>query len=163
MKKKISQGELHCLWDHIVDSRHQVPSDALDPDNLAPIGTSEKDSGTVYIDPINPLRAIERGQMLNPRSGKIESHEEIWLDEDLPPGTGVQFWEHEDGKAFVGTIGAHMVGIGMDWAWRLEREVVVYSFGGTDKSMEGSHLRHIEGDAEGGRNGSWIIREVWQT
>lgn len=127
------------------------------------IDNSDEDKGTVYVDPTNPLRATEHGRMLNPKTGKIESHEEIWMDENLPPDTVVQFWERDDGKAFVGMIGIHLIGVGKDWAWRTEQGRSIYSFGDVDGSLRGRSLRHEEGDIVGGRNGPWIIREWWQT
>lgn len=157
------QGKSHCTWSHIVDSHRSGSSDLLGSDKSKLVHSSDKDEGTVYMDPANPLRCIEHGMMLNPKTGQIESHEEIWVDEDLPPGTMVQFWEREDGKAFVGMIGAHMMSIGEDWAWRTEQGKPVYSFGNVDGSLGGRSLRYEGGGVVGGRNGSWIIQEVWQT
>ncbi|KII96197.1 hypothetical protein PLICRDRAFT_241821 [Plicaturopsis crispa FD-325 SS-3] len=140
----LQEGELMCTWLHAVDSRSTQPVE---------------DSGIVTVDTDDPLKSVERGIMLNPASGLIESHQETWHDDALPVGTLVAFFERADGQAFVGVVGATKQGVGWDFAWRVVDDTVVYQTGPVD----GLDVV-VSGDEQVGESvGEWIVREIWRT
>ncbi|KAI9837154.1 MAG: hypothetical protein M1837_003115 [Sclerophora amabilis] len=61
---------MHSVWDHWVDSRTPNPA---------------KDEGDLWPQPSGSI--LEKGEMINPHTGKLTEYEELWADEE-PQATG---------------------------------------------------------------------------
>ena len=97
--------------------------------------------------------------MYNPNTGRVETYEEVWLDTVPPTGTRVVFLEKEDGSSFIAIVGDMRLGVGTEYAWRMEGGKAVYEIGVTG----GMHV-DLGGDlGEGSKVGPWIVREFWKT
>ena len=117
------------------------------------------DEGIVFPHPSDPTKTMETGSMYNPITGHVEAYEEVWLDTDPPPGTQVVFLEKDDGSSFVAIIGDVRLGVGSEYAWRMEGGKVIYEIGRTD----GMHVGLDKDLKEGSKVGPWIVREFWKT
>ena len=138
-------GEYLCKWHHLVDSR-----------------TSDEgtDEGVVFPHPSDPTITLERGNMYNPVTDRVEPYEEAWLDTVPPPGTQVAFLEKEDGSGgFVAIIGELRLGVGKRYAWRMEGGKAIYQIGWRDRTL----IELGEDVKEGSMVGPWIVREFWKT
>ena len=140
----LRKGEHLCKWHHLVDSR---TSDG---------GTDE---GVVFPHPSDPTITLERGSMYNPATNRVEPYEETWLDTVPHPGTQVAFLEKEDGSSFIAIVGELRMGVGRQYAWRVEGGKAVYQIG----LGEGVHIDLGEDVKEGSTVGPWIVREFWKT
>ena len=123
-------------------------------------GGGVEEGGLVFPHPSDPAKTMERGSMYNPATGRVESYEEVWLDTAPPPGTQVAFLEKEDGLSFIAIIGGLRLGVGSQYAWRIEGGKVVYEIG----REEGMQI-DLDKDLEEGSThvGPWIVREFWRT
>lgn len=139
-----TKGESLCKWHRLVDSR------------TSDDGTDE---GVVFPHPSDPTITLERGSMYNPATDRVEPYEEAWLDTVPPPGTQVAFLEKEDGSSFIAIIGELRMGVGRQYAWRIESGKAVYEIG----LGEGIHIDLDENAKEGSTIGPWIVREFWKT
>ena len=98
--------------------------------------------------------------MYNPVTGRVEAYEEVWLDTVPPPGTQVAFLEKEDGSSFIAIIGGLRLGVGNQYAWRMEDGTAVYEIG----RAEGMHVDLDKDLKEGSTQvGPWVVREFWRT
>lgn len=97
--------------------------------------------------------------MHNPVTNLVEPYEEVWLDTVPPPGTQIAFLEKEDGSSFLAIIGELRLGVGRQYAWRVEGGKVIYEIGWG----EGMHIDLDKDAKEGSTMGSWIVREFWKT
>ena len=97
--------------------------------------------------------------MYNPTTNRAEPYEEVWLDTVPPPGTSVAFLQKEDGSSLVAMLGGLRLGVGRQYAWRVEGGKAIYEIGWG----EGMDIVLDEDVKEGERIGSWIVREFWKT
>lgn len=97
--------------------------------------------------------------MYNPITNRVEPHEEVWLDTVPPSGTLIAFLEKEDGSSLVAMVGELRLGVGREYAWRVEGGKAIYEIG----CGEGMDVNLDEDVKEGSRVGSWIVREFWRT
>jgi hypothetical protein len=102
---------------------------------------------------------MERGNMYNPVTGRVEPYEEVWLDTVPPRGTKVAFLEKDDGSGFIAIVGGLQLGVGSGYAWRVEGGKTIYEIGDT----EGMDIDLDKDPKEGSEVGPWIIREFWKT
>ncbi len=85
MKKYYEDGR--CQWDHFVDNR-------------AVEGGVEAAPDVGHCEILEDGREVERGEMVNPESGKVEAYEEVWRDEQILSGSRVvvlRLWPVESG------------------------------------------------------------------
>lgn len=137
-------GEFLCKWHRLVDSR---TTDG---------GTDE---GVVFPHPSDPAKTAESGRMFNPVTNRVEPYEEVWLNTVPPPGTLIAFLEKEDGSGFVAIIGELRLGVGRQYAWRVEDGKAIYEIGRGD----GMDIDLDKDVKEGSTVGTWIVREFWKT
>ncbi|KAI0337270.1 hypothetical protein BDW22DRAFT_969056 [Trametopsis cervina] len=74
VKRYLEDGS--CMWEHWVDNRSGEGDEEAMPD----IGHCET---------LPNGDELEKGEMLNPETGKIEAYEEVWRDEMVPSGARV--------------------------------------------------------------------------
>lgn len=117
------------------------------------------DEGIVFPHPSDPTITLERGSMYNPVTNRVEPYEEAWLDTVPPSGTQVTILEKEDGSSFIAIIGELRMGVGRQYAWRMEGEKVVYEIG----QGEGMNIEPDADVKEGSVVGPWVVREFWKT
>lgn len=70
-------------WTRIIDSRRAPRA----PGDKGPNAPVEADEG--MCERLENGDELERGEMLNPETGRIESYEEVWRDEEVPSGARV--------------------------------------------------------------------------
>ena len=97
--------------------------------------------------------------MFNPITDRVELYEEAWLDTVPPSGTQIAFLEGEDGSSFIAIIGELRLGVGRQYAWRVEDGKTIYEIG----RGEGMHIDLGEDVKEGSIVGPWVVREFWKT
>ena len=117
------------------------------------------DEGVVFPHPSDPTKTMERGSMFNPITDRVELYEEAWLDTVPPSGTQIAFLEGEDGSSFIAIIGELRLGVGRQYAWRVEDGKTIYEIG----RGEGMHIDLGEDVEEGSIVGPWVVREFWKT
>lgn len=119
----------------------------------------DTDEGLVFPHPSDPTKTMERGSMYNPITNRVEPYEEVWLDTVPPPGTLVVFLEKEDGSSLVAIIGELRLGVGRQYAWRVENGKAIYEIG----RGEGMDINLDEDAKEGEKIGPWVVHEFWRT
>lgn len=119
---------------------------------------------------------LEVGEMIDPRSGKMTSFEEMWKDEEEMSGETVLFVKNLSGTVWQARVGKWQLAMGRNkdgnfWAWQSEKVqdrewLVRYSTSGirperlrwlpeqqgTAGWVEGSHVAW-EGD-------QWVVLEI---
>lgn len=153
-------GWYRSRWTHAVDSRSEAPDD---DQGMLRSGHEGDDALT-----------LEKGEMVNPATGRVTKHQEVWRDDAVASGTRVAFWERTGSpKAFVGLIGEWSLAVGREhegepaWTWRRRRAGVLFEEP-PGSSHRGAGLLHLPPDAQEGATVEvdsqvWVLRESWTT
>jgi len=147
----IAEGKELIKFTHLIDSRTKDPSQMTDYGS-----NTELPDGTT----------LEKGEMVNPATGKMTSYEEIWRDETFDDGA--LFLRNVSSTIWYARIGSWQLALGRDFSgnfWAFQAHLLdlkwttVHSTSGAVKLLPDDTSNWVEGKEVQWNGDQWLILE----